>query len=263
MTVRNLCLTFSKCLLTASLLLLHTQTGSAQEGDPGAFTTRPSIGLQTIQFPANTPASNPIHPEDDRSLGAGGGFSSANNGIRIQLELMPSAKGMFRVPLSFEAYQFLGKSTFVLTRYSATIRKQFVLTQHDATMYSIGAGVTAAFFDKPNFYISVEGKMNILPTPTYYVRQYFVDTDETLADRRVDLYKESKTRFGGYARIGTQLDFFDPLLIDLSIGGGVLNLFGKQTDPKTQRNLLVVEPLPEVEQSVSYFGAGLSLIYEF
>lgn len=263
MTVRNLRLISSTSLLVPFLLLILSQALSAQETGPGAFVTRPSIGLQTIKFPENSPPANPIHPEDDRNLGPGGGFSSANNGLRIQLELMPDAKGMFRIPLSFEYYEFLGKSTFVGTNYSDTIRRIFVLTRHDASMFSFGAGVTAAFFEKPNLYVSVEAKMNMLPTPTYYSRIYFTDNDSTLADRTVELYTETRTRFGGYARVGTQVDFFDPLLIDLSVGLGVVNLFGKDTDPKTQRNLLAIDPLHPAEETISYFGAGLSLIYEF
>ena len=263
MTVRNLRLTLLSCLALPFLLLLLSQAVSAQDGGPGSFTTRPSVGLQTIKFPEGTPPANAIHPEDDRNGAPGGGFSSANNGLRIQLELMPDSKGMFRIPLSFEYFEFIGKTTFVVTRYSDTIRKQFVLIRHDASMFSFGAGVTAAFFDKPNLYFSVEGKVNMFPTPTYYSRFYFYDNDSTLSDKTTELYQDTKTRFGGYARIGTQLDFFDPLMIDLSIGGGVLNMFGKDTDPQTQRNLLAVDPYKPAEETLVYLGAGLSLIYEF
>jgi hypothetical protein len=60
---------------TALLLLLMAAPASAQ------FTVHPSLGLQTIWFNGDVPASQPISPGLSRDLPLGGGMMSTNNGV--------------------------------------------------------------------------------------------------------------------------------------------------------------------------------------
>ena len=71
-----------------ALLLLAVLPASAQ------FTLHPSLGLQTIWFNGDVPASQPISPGISRDLPLGGGMMSTNNGARLQLELIPKPDGM-------------------------------------------------------------------------------------------------------------------------------------------------------------------------
>jgi hypothetical protein len=270
MTVRNL-RTIALHVAVALFLLLVSVPSRAQENGsdagPGAFISRPAIGVQTIFFTPDSPPAQPIFPADDRNL-IGGGFSSSNNALRLTLELIPNAEGMFRIPISFEAYQFIGKTTFSITR-GRDKRKVRWLFRHTAEMFSIGTGVTAAFFSKPNLYVTLEGRLNYLPPATFYNRQYYLDNNETVKDtsgrdleRAVTLDEEPMTRFGGFGRIGTQVDFFDPLLLDFSVGFGILNLFGKETDPKASRHILTLDTRDAPEETIGYFGLALSVIWE-
>jgi hypothetical protein len=263
MTVRNLRTIASLFAVALFLIVLTTGSARAQENaasGPGAFVSRPSIGLQTIFFGKDSPPAISLSPGDDRDV-IGGGFSSANNAVRVVVELIPDANGMWRIPLSFEAYQFIGKTTFAVPIPNQN-RKLRWLFRHDATMFSVGTGVTAAFFSKPNLYINLEGKLNYLPPATFYNRQYYSDNNQTYREKEVDLQDEARTRFGGFARVGTQVDFFDPFLLDFSVGYGVINAFGKETDPVASRHLLTIDDRSAPEGTIGYFGFGLSLIWE-
>lgn len=270
MTVRNLRMTASHIAVALFLLLLSAPTraqDNTPDTGPGAFVSRPAIGLQTIFFGADSPPAQSLSPADDRNV-IGGGLSSANNALRITVELIPNAEGMFRIPISFEAYQFIGKTTFSLAP-GKDKRKSRWLFRHTAEMFSVGTGVTAAFFSKPNLYVTVEGRFNYLPPPTFYNRQYYLDNDETVltldgepAEGTVKLGTKSLSRIGGFGRIGTQVDFFDPLLLDFSVGYGVLNLFGKETDPQSSRHILTIDQRDAPEETIGYFGLALSVIWE-
>jgi hypothetical protein len=168
---------------------------------------------------------------------------------------------MIRFPISLEYYDLTGKTTFSASNPS-DVRKKRWLFRNSASIMSVGAGVTATFFKFPSLYISAEGKLNYLPATDLTSRIYFVDNDETVREVTVHPSPEAQTRIGLYARVGTQLDFFEPFLLDVSIGYGALNIGGKETDPAKQRNLLIVDSeRHDPEVTVGYIGVGFSVIW--
>ncbi len=233
------------------------------------FIVQPSLGVQTIWFNGDYPVSQPISPGVDRTLPLGGGIMGNNPGGRLQIELIPDPTSMFRVPVSIEAYRLDGRTTFSASGPTETRKKRWLFT-HEATLISAGAGLTASFFNEsaqlrktPTLYVSAEAKINYISPTDLVSRIYYVDTDEDVIPN-VTVHPDSvgETRIGLALRLGTQVDFFDPFLLDFNVGYGVLNLIGKVTDPTKQRNILVVESQrrdPEI--TVGYISFGLSLVW--
>ncbi|MCE7935577.1 MAG: hypothetical protein DYG96_13450, partial [Chlorobi bacterium CHB2] len=61
----------------------------------------------------------------------------------------------------------------------------------------------------------------------------------------------------------SQVEFFEPLLLDFSIGYGALNIGGRDTDPATQRNLLVVDnQRRDPEAIIGFVGVNFSIIWK-
>lgn len=238
----------------AIALVISTSGASAQ------FTQRPSIGLQAIVFEAGTPQASEISPGTDEALSLGGGLRSTNNAARLQLEIIPDEGGLIRFPLSLEYYRFVGKTTFAASGPTDP-RKVRWLFEHTAEMVSIGAGVTASFFSVPSLYVSVEGKYNYFVPNEIVNRKYYADNGEIQSTGSYQAYKDPASRIGAYLRLGSQVDFFDPFMLDFSLGYGVLNLFGKDASPEAQRNLLVADPRNEAEATSSYYGVGMSLVW--
>jgi hypothetical protein len=249
--------------LPARLLLLIALTLLGSGNDALAqFTVHPSLGLQTMWFNGDYPVKQPISPGLSRDLPLGGGMMSSNNGLRLQAELIPVPEGMIRFPLSFEYYDLTGKTTFSASNPSETRKKRWLFL-HSGSMISAGLGATASFFTFPSLYVSAEGKFNYIFPTTLTSRIYYVDNDETVLERSVHPDSLSESRFGLYMRVGTQLDFFEPFLLDVSLGYGLLNIGGKNTDPATQRNLLVVDnQRHDPEETIGYIGIGFSLIWK-
>lgn len=225
------------------------------------LTLRPSIGVQTLWFNGDYPVRQDISPGNSRDLPLGGGVIGPSNGLRLQLELIPDVNGILRFPISAEAYFLSGKTTFAITRVNEVPTKRWTFT-HTAQIFSAGAGVTALFFKLPTtLYFSAEGKVYYLPSTTLLSRIYNADTDETLEERELIPDPDNHLRYGAYVRVGTQVEFFEPLLLDFSVGYGGLNIWGKNTDPESQRNLMVVDPRNAPETTLGYIGLGFSVIW--
>ncbi|HVK40015.1 MAG TPA: hypothetical protein VNA88_15900 [Candidatus Kapabacteria bacterium] len=246
-------------LAVAAIIALVPAPSAAQ------FDTRPSLGIQTMLFNGDNQARRPISQGTDVMLAFGGGLSSANNGIRFGLEVVPDPEGVLRFPIVAEYYWFDGKTTFAVP--SNNRRVQQLRLHYTANMFSGGLGVTASFFNKAvaSLYFSAEGRFNYFPSTTLTSRRFYLDNGELIgAERSITPDTEARTRIGAVIRMGTQADFFDPVLLDFTIGYGALNLGMKDTDPETQRDLLTAEPtLNTAERTLGFITFGLSAIWRF
>ncbi len=244
------------------ILLFVTLTLTTVES-PAQIALRPSLGVQTMWFNGANDIKQPISPGADRELPLGGGMNGTHPGLQIQLDLFPSAESMFHFPIVLEAYSLVGKTTFAASPVSEP-RKRRWLFRHSAEVYSVGAGFTMNFFEGlPTVYMSVLGKMNFIGSSELLSRIYFTDNNETVSERTVFPDSVSKTRFGGYIKVGAQVEFFEPLMLDFSFGYGALNIGGRETDPELQRNLLVVDNLRrDPETIVGYLGVGFGIIWK-
>ena len=240
------------CVLLPSIGF--TSTASAQ------VILHPSLGLQTFAFTGDGLAAQPMAPEGDRARPLGGGLEGGQFGMRLQLEVMSDEDAILRFPVSLEYFQLNGKSTFGISSRRA-IRKQRITFTHDASIISANIGATAAFFDERKLYISGELKGVYLQPTRLYTRLYFADNDSTVRDVEVEPF-DGAFRIGGFLRAGAQLPFFDPFLLDFSVGVGAVNLFLKETDPELQENLLVIEQRPAEEGTLRYFSIGISVIWK-
>lgn len=227
---------------------------------------RPMLGVQTMWFNGRSPATDALSPIEILPLG--GGLSGSHNGIHLELEVIPSSESIIRIPVSFDAFFLNGQTTFILSREPDPGTNRFIY-RHTANVYSLGTGIRASFFRSPNLYLSAEGRLNILPPNTLGWRLYDPETDSTILENSVLVNKESDIRGGAYLKIGTQVEFFDPLMLDFSIGYGVLNLVGKETDPTKIHNLLTTEPhepnnrfRPSEERTLGYMGVAFSVIWK-
>lgn len=241
-------------LLTLLLLL-----GLPSES-PAQVILRPSLGIQTFAFLGEPLAAQPMAPVSDRALPLGGGLEGGQAGFRLQLEVSSREDAILRFPISLEYFTLNGKTTFGLSSRQ-TVRKQRITFVHEASVLSGNLGVTAAFFEKQKLYVSGELKGVYLPPTDLGARIYYADTDSTLRSSQTEPF-DGAFRIGGFARIGAQLPFFDPFLLDFSAGIGVLNLLLTETDPLQQENLLVVEKRTAEEGTLQYFSLGLSLIWK-
>lgn len=221
---------------------------------------RPSLGLQTMTFGNNSPVAQPIAPGPDREDRLGGGMSGPQVGARLQFEVSSEENAIIRFPLSLE-YIFLdGATTFALPTFSP--RKQRLTFTHTGSIASAGIGVLVAPIKNPTIYLLAEAKGNYIFPSSLEARIYYSDNYETIQQNTVEP-APGIFRIGGYARIGAQLEFFEPFLLDFSVGYGALNLFGKETDAAEERNLLVVDSkLREPELTVGYLGLNISLIWK-
>lgn len=231
-----------------------TLTASAQ------VILHPSLGLQTFAFTSEGLAAQPMAPADDRARPLGGGLEGGQFGVRLQLEVMSDEDAILRFPVSLEYFQLNGKSTFGLSSRQA-VRKQRITFTHDASLISANIGATAAFFDERKLYISGELKGVYLQPTSLYTRIYYADNDSTIRDSKIEPF-DGAFRIGGFLRAGAQLPFFDPFLLDFSVGVGAVNLFLKETDPELQENLLVIEQRPAEEGTLRYFSIGMSMIWK-
>ncbi|MCC7438493.1 MAG: hypothetical protein IT211_08340 [Armatimonadetes bacterium] len=250
--------TSARCLVLGLFFLLGAATtGIAQ------WSARPSIGVQTMWFNGNNAIRQPISPGSDRDLPLGGGMNGTHPGLQLQLEFLPSNESAFRFPISLEAFSLVGKTTFAATP-DVDQRKRRWLFRHSAEVYSVGAGVTYNLVDGlPSLYVSGQGKVNFISSSELLSRIYYSDNGSVIVERTVHPDTASKTRFGAYLEIGSQVEFFEPLLLDFSIGYGALNIGGRDTDPATQRNLLVVDnQRRDPETIVGFVGVNFSIIWK-
>ena len=239
------------------LLIVGAATSTAQ------WSARPSIGVQTMWFNGNNAIRQPISPGSDRDLPLGGGMNGTHPGLQLQLELLPSAESAFRFPISLEAFSLVGKTTFAANP-DVDQRKRRWLFRHSAEVYSVGAGVTYNLVDGlPSLYVSGQGKANFITSSDLLSRIYYSDNGSVIVERTVHPDTTNKTRFGAYIEIGSQVEFFEPLLLDFSIGYGALNIGGRETDPATQRNLLVVDnQRRDPETIIGFIGVNFSIIWK-
>lgn len=250
-------------LPTRLLLILLVSMACFSEGK-AQFTVHPSLGVQTMWFNGDYPVRQPISPGISRDLPLGGGMMSSNNGARLQVELIPQPEGIIRFPLSVEYYDMTGKTTFSYSAPTET-RKKRLLFRHEASLISVGLGATANFFTLPSLYFGAEGKFNYIPATTLTSRIYYVDNDETIPNGLQSIHPspDPESRIGLFLKMGTQLDFFEPFLLDVNVGYGLVNMAGKDTDPATQHNLLVVDnQRHDPEVTIGYIGIGFSLIWK-
>lgn len=237
------------------------QDEKQQSSPAGELELRPQIGLQTMWFNGDYPVRQDISPGSDRELPLGGGVLGSSNALRLGLEVIPSPTSIIRFPLTAEAYFLSGKTTFPLTRIGEKPTKRLTFT-HTANIFSLGTGITLSFFKSPTLYFSGEARMNYISKTTLTTRLYVADNDSTEYERSVSPDEAAHTRFGAYLKVGTQAQFFDPFMLDFSIGYGGLNIGGRNTDPATGRNLMVVDPRNAPEMLLGYIGIGLSLIWK-
>lgn len=228
----------------------------------GGLTIQPAIGVQTMWFNGDYPINRDISPDGGgRDVPLGGGVIGSSNGLHLGLEVIPFRGSILRFPLSLEAYFLSGKTTFAASRLTDPVVQRLTF-KHTGAIYSIGAGVTASFFTLPSLYISAEAKANFIPSTKLVTRLYNAKTDETLREREVIPDSSAHTRYGAYIKLGTQVEFFEPFILDFSVGYGAINLWGKNTDPATQRDLLVVDQNPSPETTLGYIGIGFSVIWK-
>ncbi len=251
-----------------SLLLPATAAIAQEESDPidgsrsnsGGLIIQPAIGLQTMWFNGDYPVKQDISPGRDRELPLGGGILGVSNGLHLALEVIPSEGSLIRIPVSLDAFFLNGKTTFPFSRLNERPIKLLTYT-HSANIFSVGTGLTLSLFKRPSLYFSAEAKLHYIPSTTLTPRLYTLDNDSTISEQTLVPDSSAHTRVGAYIKVGTQVDFFEPFLLDFSVGYGALNLFGKNTDAATQRNLMVVDPRNATEVTLGYIGVGLSVIW--
>lgn len=229
---------------------------------PAQTVIRPQIGLQTMWFNGDYPVRQPISPGVARDLPLGGGVIGNSNGLHLGAELVPEPEGILRFPFVLEAFFLNGKTTFAASRISDRQTKRWTFT-HTAQIYSAGAGIGASFFTGPTLYGQLEGRVFIIPETDLHSRIYYLENDETIVETTLHPDTTTRIRYGAYLKIGTQVPFYEPFMIDFSVGYGVINLAGKEADVADQRNLLVVDNRPAPEVTIGYIGLGLSVIYKF
>lgn len=265
--------------LAAFALILSVLPAIAQPASPGEedaplepavsdrLRIRPMLGVQTMWFNGDYQVNRPLSPVGDEVAALGGGIMGSNNAVHVEMEVIPAGSSMLRFPLSFDAFFLSGKTTFAGSAIGSIEPRRLTFT-HTANIYSIGTGVRAAFLRSPNLYVSAEARFNYIPATELHTRLYSALTDETINERTVTIDSNSYFRIGAYMKLGTQVEFFNPLLLDFSIGYGVLNLAGKETDPKKIRDLLVIEPYddnnfrPASEMTIGYIGIGFGIIWK-
>lgn len=224
---------------------------------------RPLAGIQSMVFNGDNQARRPISPGTDPALSFGGGLSTSNNGVRIGLELIPDPESVIRIPFTAEYYWFDGKTTFAVP--SNTGRIEQLRYHFSANMLSIGTGIKASFFNKSklSLYVSGEGRFNYIPPTTLSSRLFFFDNGELLApEATIAPDTVGRGRFGAVVKIGTQADFFDPLMLDFSIGYGAVNLVGRDNDSTSMRDILTAEPqLRTAERTLGFITFGFSILW--
>jgi len=243
--------------LTALAVVFGTTTVAM-----GQTVVRPQIGIQTMWFNGDYPVRQPISPGVSRDLPLGGGVMGNSNGLHVGLDIIPDLEGALRFPVVAEAFFLHGKTTFAASRISDRETKRWTFT-HTATVYSFGAGIGASFFTGPTLYAQAEGRVFVIPQTDLHSRIYLLESDATITETLLHPDTTTRIRYGLYGKLGTQVPFYEPFMIDFSIGYGVVNLAGKESNVEDQRNLLVVDNLPAPEVTIGYIGLGLSLIYKF
>lgn len=242
-------------LIWVIFFILHHPQADAQ------VVVRPSLGLQSIAFLGDPPATNSMSPGIERELPLGGGLSGAQTGFRLQFEAFSQKNDLLRLPISFEYFTLNGKTTFFLSSFQST-RKQRLTFTHEAQVATAGIGLTASFFDIPSLYITGELKGVYFFETDLSSRIFYADNNETVESFTGHPSPE-EFRVGGFVKLGTQLAFFDPFLLDFNVGVGTLNMLLKDTDPATQRNLLVADPTRhDPEQTLSYFSLGMTVVWK-
>lgn len=228
----------------------------------GQMTIQPQFGLQTMWFNGDYPIRQPISPGNDRTLPLGGGIIGNTNAVHGEIELIPSSDSFYRIPVVAEAYFMNGKTTFAASRSTDPQPKRW-LFQHSGMIYSAGTGITLTPLTNKAFYLSIEGRINYIPSTELISRIYYSNTGEVIDERTFYPDTLDHVRGGMYIKAGVQVDFFEPFMLDFSFGYGAINLFGKETDPSRARNLLVVDDRPTSEVTIGYIGFGLSAILRY
>ncbi|MBS1911630.1 MAG: hypothetical protein JST22_06570 [Bacteroidetes bacterium] len=259
-------------LLCITLAVPFTATAQQSSPDDEETTSAPApkrlsalhatLGVQTMWFNGDYPASAEISPGSADYLPLGGGIKGPNNGIRLGVEIFPQPGGAISFPMAVEAYFLSGKTTYPLTALTERPTKLLTLT-HTANIFSAEAGValTVIRFKYQQLYVSALAKANYIPSTSLTARQYYLQTDETLVEHKVVPDSSSHTRFGAYLKFGVRAEFFDPLMLDFSIGYGGLNLLNRNKNAATSRDLLVVDPNNAPETVLGYIGVGFSIIW--
>jgi hypothetical protein len=221
----------------------------------------PSIGLQTLTFAVDT---GDVLVKKINTLG--GNLSGPHNAFRIQAELLLSKSSILRFPFSIEGFFLHGVETI---RYQGTPlppdSKGRFQVNHNAVMFAGNMGIGITWLRLKNiadFYASAEGKVFYIPPSTLSARFYDEATNTDYKTSSNDTHKDTWVRIGTYFKGGIQVPFFEPLMIDFSGGYGMINLLGKNKEAGEHTLFSIDRAVHQPEQTIPYWGLGLSIIYK-
>ncbi|MDB5034586.1 MAG: hypothetical protein JWQ98_1827 [Chlorobi bacterium] len=264
-----------RLLTAAGLLLIACSLRAGAQTDDGHTPVEPSggirvhagIGVHTMWINGDVQAQREISPPNPEL--PGGGITGISPGIHAQVEILPNSDSRFRFPISVDAFFLSGKTTYALPPLPGQAVKPLerLLLSHTANIFGIGAGLMYSIIKKPNIYVSGQATLNYIPPTDYVARQYRAIDDSTIVQVVLHPDTSGHVRGGAFIQAGVQVDFFEPLLLDFSVGYGAVNILGRDTDPNTRRNLLIVDsdkgPKADPEFIIGYIGIGFSVIWKF
>ncbi|MEO5931261.1 MAG: hypothetical protein ABIR47_15110 [Candidatus Kapaibacterium sp.] len=262
-------------LTIAGILLMASVPRAGAQSDDGSTPVEPAagiriqagLGVHTMWINGDVQAQREISPPNPDV--PGGGITGISPGIHAQVEIIPSPDSRFRFPVSVDAFFLSGKTTYALPPLPGQAIRPLerLLLSHTANIFGLGAGVMYSIIRKPNVYVSGQAMLNYIPSTDYVVRQYRAIDDSTIGQVVLHPDTSSHIRGGAFIQAGVQVDFFEPLLLDFSVGYGAVNILGRDTDPATRRDLLIVDSYKGAkanpESTIGYIGVGFSVIWKF
>ncbi len=255
---------YTLLILLLPMSLLHAQKQNTIKTD-GGFIDHFKIGaglsvfsIQAGDKNLNTMSLMP-NVDEEGKLVIGGQMGGGQPGYHVQLSAYLDKEEDYKIPFGI-SHNFMGaaqtrpaSSQGVLTRY-----------HHDLDLIKLNIGFHASILDidssEAKIYIGPEIMYSFVTSSKYTEEFDFLSPDEK--DIEVaNLSKADAARWGGLVRLGVEGHLHKNIFVNIGLGLGVLNLFGRDDE---RGELFTFTNRLEISESYVYFlDFSLILQYQF
>lgn len=215
-------------IIGAVVVLLVAAVGTTE----AQIRYRVATGLSTDWITSDNPAvyrlassDTTTNPENE----FGGALDGMQVGWGVRMYADLDAQKKFRVPFGLDVYMFSGVQAVNSSDYKLRLR-------HDVNVYTGIIGFEYSFIEFPLAYARAFAGVEVRPL---YVAPNRIVNDLTKVSPEGQIVtthseyngKPGRFRVGGMARIGIEGEIYYPVFLNTSVGYGVMNLLGRDSDP--------------------------------
>ncbi len=187
----------------------------------------------------------------------GGQMGGGHPGYHIQLNAYLDAEEDYRIPIGFSHNLMSSANTEPVSSQGILMRYK-----HNIDLMKINAGLHFAIWDldssEAKIFVGPELMYSFISNSDFNKRLDYLDPNRQDIDYQ-GFSKENASRFGGLLRLGVEGHLHKRMYINIGIGFGCLNLFGRDDE---RGELFTYTNRIEIQESYVYFF-DFSLILQY